>query len=70
VPTAPVITVAFEDVVKGFALDKGMPNQRFTFVPHPIANVPAPTCREYLSGNDPVTGKPIVQEIIGALTGP
>ena len=68
-PTAPVITVAFEDVVKGFAFDKGMPNQRFTFVPHPIANIPAPTCRGYLSGNDPVTGKPIVQEIIGALTG-
>lgn len=70
VPTAPVVTFAFEDVVKGFALNKGMPNQRFVFTPHPVANIPAPRCREYLSGNDPVTGKPIIQEIVAALTGP
>jgi hypothetical protein len=47
-----------------------MPNQRFTFVPHPITGVPAAVCRKYLEGNDPVTGKPIIQEIIDALTVP
>jgi len=47
-----------------------MPNHRFTFVPHPITGVPAPVCRKYLEGNDPVTGKPVLQEIIGAITAP
>ena len=43
---------------------------RFTFVPHPITGTPATTCRKYLEGNDPQTGKPVVQEIIAALTNP
>jgi len=43
---------------------------RFTFVPHPITGTPAATCRKYLEGNDPITGKPVVQEIVGALTNP
>jgi hypothetical protein len=47
-----------------------MPNERFTFVPHPITGTPAETCRKYLEGNDPVTGKPVLEEIIGALTNP
>jgi hypothetical protein len=47
-----------------------MPGERFTFVPHPITGTPAETCRKYLEGNDPITGKSIVQEIIGALTNP
>jgi len=47
-----------------------MPGERFAFVPHPITGVPAATCRKYLQGNDPITGKPIIQEIIGALINP
>lgn len=47
-----------------------MPNERFTFVPHPITGIPAATCRKFLEGNDPLTGKPVLQEIIGALTDP
>jgi hypothetical protein len=47
-----------------------MPNQRFTFVPHPITGIPAETCRKYLQSNDPLTGKPVLEEIIGALTDP
>jgi hypothetical protein len=60
----------FHDLVKSYALKRGMPNQRFTFVPHPITGVPAETCRKYLQGNDPITGKPVLQEIIAALTTP
>jgi len=70
IPTAPVITSVFEDLVKTNAYKKGMPLQRFTFVPHPIAGKPASECREYLKGNDPITGKPVMQEIIEALTKP
>ncbi len=47
-----------------------MPGERFTFVPHPITGTPAEVCRKYLEGNDPITGKPVLQEIIGALTNP
>jgi hypothetical protein len=47
-----------------------MPNQRFTFVPHPITGTPAESCRKYLQGNDPITGKPVLQEIIAAITNP
>jgi len=47
-----------------------MPNQRFTFVPHPIAGTSAAVCRKYLEGNDPATGKPVLKEIIDALTAP
>jgi hypothetical protein len=56
--------------VTSYAFKKGMPNMRFTFVPHPVTGVPAETCRKYLEGNDPVTGKPVLQEIIAALTQP
>jgi hypothetical protein len=56
--------------VTTYALKKGMPGERFTFVPHPITGTPAETCRKYLEGNDPITGKPVIQEIIGALTNP
>ena len=70
VPTAPVITRTFEDVVKSYAFKKGMPGFRFTFVPHPITGVPAELCRKYLQGNDPVTGKPVLDEIIDAITRP
>ena len=47
-----------------------MPGERFTFVPHPIAGTTAETCRKYIEGNDPVTGKPVLKEIIDAITVP
>ena len=47
-----------------------MENMRFTFVPHPITGTSADLCRKYLQGNDPITGKPVLQEIIAALTDP
>jgi hypothetical protein len=60
----------FKDVVEGYAFRRGMPGFRFTFVPHPITGVPAALCRKYLQGNDPITGKPILDEIIDAITRP
>ncbi len=56
--------------MKTYSYKKGMPNHRFTFVPHPITGTSAELCRKYLEGNDPVTGKPVLQEIIDALTVP
>lgn len=48
----------------------GKPNLRFTFVPHPVSRVPSERCNEYLKGNDPVTGQPVVEELVEALIKP
>ena len=58
----------FEELVKTTAYKKGMPRQRFTFVPHPVWGKPTSVHREYIEGKDPITGKPVMQEIIEALT--
>ena len=69
-PTAPVVTQRFEELVKTIAFKKGMPNQRFTFIPHPVAGRAPELCRKYMEGKDPVTGVPIVEELLAALTKP
>ncbi|MGD0780033.1 MAG: hypothetical protein ABR954_04540 [Dehalococcoidales bacterium] len=69
-PTAPVITQAFPGLAKNFAYKKGMPELRFTFVPHPFANRSLEVHRKYLEGNDPINGKPVLDEIVEALTKP
>jgi hypothetical protein len=64
------VTLKFESLVKSYIYKKGMPNMRYTFVPHPITGTSSEVCRRYLQGNDPVTGKPVLDEIIAALTVP
>ena len=70
VPTAPVITQRFQELVKTISLKKGMPKQRFTFVPHPVSGRPPELCNQYVRGKDPLSGKPIVEELVAALTNP
>lgn len=43
---------------------------RFTFTPYPVVGMPAARLREYVEGNDPVTGSPFAREIVDALTKP
>lgn len=69
-PTAPVVTQAFPELIKNFAYKKGMPGLRFTFVPHPFANRPIEVHRKYLEGNDPINGRPVIDGIVEALTRP
>ncbi len=45
-------------------------NLRFSYVPYPLVGRPREVLRKYVEGNDPVTGKPLMQEIVGALTRP
>jgi len=70
IPTAPVITSRFEDLVKTVAYKAGMPKERFTFVPHPVGGKTAATLREYVLGKDPVTGRPVLESILEALSRP
>jgi len=60
----------FVDLVKTAAYKKGMPNQRFTFVPHPVWGKSASVHRQYIEGKDPISGKPVMQEVIDALMKP
>ncbi len=41
---------------------------RFSFTPYPVVGMPASRLREYVEGNDRVTGSPLASEIIHALT--
>ena len=60
--TAPIVTTAFVDLVKAVAFKAGMPELRFTFVPHPVGGKSAAELRDY--------GKAILEKIGGALTRP
>lgn len=47
-----------------------MPWHRFTFVPHPVFGKTPQEMRRDIEGKDPVTTKPVMQEIVEALTRP
>jgi hypothetical protein len=69
-PTAPIVTVAFKDLAKSNAASRGMPYERICFTPHPLASKTDEQMYHVLEGSDPVTGKPLMKEIIDALTVP
>ncbi|MFC1820843.1 UGSC family (seleno)protein [Thermodesulfobacteriota bacterium] len=64
------MTQQFASLVKMYAKLVGKPNLPVACVPHPISRVPAQKCREYIESNDPVTGMPVIDEIVEALTKP
>ncbi|MFC1533856.1 UGSC family (seleno)protein [Thermodesulfobacteriota bacterium] len=70
VPTAPVHGDIFASLVKMHAGLIGMPHHRMVFVPHPISREPASKCREYIEADDPITGRPVLEEVVEALTMP
>jgi len=70
IPTAPMVTIAFKDLAKTNAAKRGMPDERICFTPHPVWGKTDAEMYAYLEGNDPVTGKPLMKEVIGALTDP
>ena len=63
-----MITSRFVELVTTTAFKKGIPNLRITYTPHPITDRPAELCRKYIAGNNPVTGKPMMEEIYDSLT--
>ncbi|HUJ69056.1 MAG TPA: UGSC family (seleno)protein [Syntrophorhabdales bacterium] len=70
IPTAPVVTHVFRDLVEAVAFKGGMAKLRFVFVPHPVGGQPTSTLRAYALGSDPLTGRPVLDEIVEALTKP
>jgi hypothetical protein len=59
----------FADYMKQDSQTYGMP-LRLSFPPYPIVGMPISVLRQYIEGNDPVTGKPLMHEVIDALTKP
>ena len=70
VPTASMQTDVFAIAVKAVARTHGMPHLRYVFVPQPVMGKSPPELRAYVDGVDPVTGVPVMQEVIDALTRP
>jgi hypothetical protein len=69
VPTAPIVTARFAEYVIRDGHSHGM-NLRWAFPPYPVAWVSREILRQYVQGNDPVTGVKLMPEIIDALTKP
>jgi hypothetical protein len=70
VPTVAVHTDMFERVVRSVAQVNGMPGLRQVFVPQPIMGKTPAELRAYVDGRDPITGRPVMQEVIEGLTRP
>jgi len=68
VPTVAVHTDKFDKVVRSVAEVSGMPHLAQVFVPQPIMGKTPAQLRAYVDGEDPITGRPVMQEVIEGLT--
>jgi hypothetical protein len=69
IPTAPIVTARFADYVQRDGRSHGM-NLRWSFPPYPVGFVPKETLHSYVEGKDPVSGAPLMDEVLFALTQP
>src|SRR6266850_8442006 len=70
VPTVAFHTHTFERVVRSVVEVSGMPHMRQVFVPMPVMGKTPQQLRAYIDGNDPITGRPVMREVIEGLTRP
>ncbi|MGD0958111.1 MAG: hypothetical protein ABR953_14965, partial [Candidatus Acidiferrales bacterium] len=63
-------TIAFKDLALTNCAKRGMPLQRISFTPHPVWGKTDEQMYAYLDGNDPVSGKPLMKEVVDSLTRP
>src|SRR5215468_8073156 len=70
VPTVAIHTDKFDRVVRSVAAMNGMPGLRQVFVPQPIMGKTAAELYAYVDGIDPITGRPVMQEVVEGLTRP
>ena len=70
VPTVAIHTNAFEKAVQSVTRMHGMPEARYTFVPQPVMGKTAEQLRAYVDGKSPISGRPVMQEVIEGLTRP
>ena len=70
VPTVAIHTNVFEKAVQSVTRMHGMPQARYTFVPQPVMGKTAEQLRAYVEGKSPISGRPVMQEVIEGLTRP
>ncbi len=70
VPTVAMHTDKFDRVVRAVADVNGMSGLRQVFVPQPIMGKTPRELRAYVDGRNPITGRPVMQEVIEGLTRP
>jgi hypothetical protein len=70
VPTVALHTDKFDRVVRAVAAQNGMPGLRQAFVPQPVMGKTAAELRAYIDGRDPISRRPVMQEVIEGLTRP
>jgi hypothetical protein len=70
VPTVAIHTHVFARLVRSVAKAQGMPTTRQAFVPQPVVDKTPAQLRSYIDGNDPISKRPFMQEIVEGLTRP
>lgn len=70
IPSVPLVTRAYEDLAKSTAVQRGMPTLRIVFTVHPIWGKTSAELWAAVNGPDPITGKPMMKEILDDLTAP
>lgn len=68
VPAVAIHTDKFDRVVRSVTKMGGLPNAAVVFVPQPVMGKTAEELRGYVNGADPITGKPVMQEVVEGLT--
>jgi hypothetical protein len=67
VPTVALHTDKFDRVVQSVTKMAGMPDAPRAFVPQPVMGKTAAELKAYVYGKDPITGRPVMQEVIAGL---
>jgi hypothetical protein len=70
VPTVSLHTRVFAPAVRSVARVNGMPRTRYAFVPMPVMGKSPAELRAYVDGDDPITGRPVMREVVEGLTRP
>jgi hypothetical protein len=68
IPSVAVHTDKFDKVVRSVIRVAGLPSAPLVFVPQPVMGKSQTELRAYVDGNDPLTGVPVMREIIHGLT--
>ena len=68
VPTVALHTDKFDRVVASVTKMAGLPEAQRAFVPQPVMGKTAAELKAYVYGKDPITGVPVMQEVIAGLT--
>ena len=68
VPTVALHTDKFDRVVQSVTRMAGLPDAQRAFVPQPVMGKSTEELKAYVYGKDPITGRPVMQEVIAGLT--